>query len=82
MNEKLRRIKRSIKHYTPELIVAASVVAGAVALKYLIASQNETGEMLDGIILPDAYFDMLNEQDGAFLLQLDQGDFLLTKSTI
>jgi len=35
MNEKLARLKKNIKHYTPELIVGASVAAGLAASVYI-----------------------------------------------
>jgi hypothetical protein len=78
MNKKFTTLKRTIKHRTPEIIVGVIVVAGAITLKHLATSSNETDEMPEGVVLPYEWLDVLNEHGGAYLMQLSKGDFLVT----
>lgn len=75
--EKLNKLKRNIKHYTPELIVAGLVVAAGVAAVCMYKKPSQTPADL---VLPDWYFDRINETGEALLVShSEKGDFLIQK---
>lgn len=44
-NEKIAKLKKQIKHYTPEIIAGTTVLAGVAALAYIKHELADAGEM-------------------------------------
>lgn len=82
-NTKSANLKRKIKHYTPEIIVGATVVAGAVALVYLAKSLNAPIELDDELLkLPKSALDHMKSTGDAVIVQLcgDGADMMFARA--
>lgn len=84
MNKKtISKVKKNIKHYTPEITATAIVIAGVAAIAYIARHVDEANEY-DGLVLglPHVALDKLKKDGGALFYETSEGNFLLTLTDI
>lgn len=78
-NEKLAKLKRKVKHYTPEIIVGATIVAGVIAAVWIKKELSELDEPHD-LVLEDDVFRRMNQTGERLVLHHNElGDFMVSK---
>jgi hypothetical protein len=81
MNNKIRHAAKIVKDNALPIAACAAVFAVTYVTARHLINTNEEVETVAQLI-PNSWFEKLNEEGGAYLIQSSLGDFLLTKSNI